>query len=323
MVPLARSLCQLKSWGLTWTLTDFDDQAWIEATTGVGMERNRGYESFFGKNGNLTRSLYGINASVYLRLPFSLTDVEAFAKLTLRMKFDDGFVAYLNGHKVAQANAPRALRFNSGAVADNPDSSAIRFKDVDITQHANRLLRGNNVLAIHGLNGGSASSDLLILPELHASTPQGTTLGNAGYFTEPTPGRLNGASYRGFLGKVSASHQHGFFEDPFELTLASDDEEDGVQIVYTTDGDVPNASTGQPFTNALTIDRTTVLRAAAVKPGYQSEVSTYSFFFLEDIIDQHADGSAPEGWPSRPVNRQIFDYGMDPQVVGNCTHARR
>ena len=193
----------LEELGLTWTQPNFDDRRWIDARTGVGLERSRGYESLFGKNGNLTRAMYGINASVYVRLPFSLTDLNASAKWTLRMKFDDGFVTYLNGHQVAQANAPRNLRFNSGAVADNPDPSAILFKDFDISQHANHL--GNNVLAIHGLNGGSASSDLLILPELHSFTPQETTLGTVGYLPEPTPGELNGASYQGFLRKPCLS----------------------------------------------------------------------------------------------------------------------
>ncbi|MCX8156686.1 MAG: lamin tail domain-containing protein, partial [Verrucomicrobiae bacterium] len=47
-----------------------------------------------------------INSSVYIRLPFVMEDPGAVDALTLRMKYDDGFVAYLNGVEVARRNAP-------------------------------------------------------------------------------------------------------------------------------------------------------------------------------------------------------------------------
>ncbi len=297
--------------GRAWVATGFDDAGWLSANTGLGIERGRGYENLFGKNGDLTRRMYGINASVYVRIPFDLTTVPPGVRLVLRMKYDDGFVAYVNGAKVAQVNAPNRVRYNSGAVADNPDTAAVVFEDFDITEHVNRLRRGKNVLAIHGLNGGTASSDLLILPELQFVRPAGATLGAAGYLPQPTPGESNGQSYKGFADEVTASQPHGFYEDPFELTLESED--DGIR--YTLDGSEPTIDS-PAYTSPLTISGTTILRTAAINDGYKPTVSTYSYFFLNDVIDQSADGSAPPGWPSAPVNRQVFNYGMDPQIVG-------
>jgi len=50
--------------------------------------------------------LKGVNASVYTRFQFTVADPAVFNSLTLRMKYDDGFVAYLNGTEIARRNAP-------------------------------------------------------------------------------------------------------------------------------------------------------------------------------------------------------------------------
>ena len=57
----------------------------------------------------------------YIRLPFLVDDPDQFDYLRLDMMYDDGFVAYLNGVKVAYANAPDTLAWNSKASAkDTP-----------------------------------------------------------------------------------------------------------------------------------------------------------------------------------------------------------
>ncbi|HEY5915517.1 MAG TPA: lamin tail domain-containing protein, partial [Verrucomicrobiae bacterium] len=48
----------------------------------------------------------GTNGSVYVRFPFMVQSLEDLAALTLRMRFNDGFVAYLNGVPVVSRNAP-------------------------------------------------------------------------------------------------------------------------------------------------------------------------------------------------------------------------
>ena len=47
-----------------------------------------------------------------------------FSSLTLKMRYDDGFVAYLNGAEVARRNCTGDPQWNSVASAANPDQLA-------------------------------------------------------------------------------------------------------------------------------------------------------------------------------------------------------
>ncbi len=139
--------------------------------------------------------------------------------------------------------------------------------------------------------------------------------GGTGWFLVPTPGAANGAeTVAGFAEKVHFGAQRGFFSSPFQLTLISDTPE--AEIRWTADGSTPTAAHGAVYAGPITIEQTTVLRAVAVRPGWApSTVSTRSFFFLDDIVTQSANGAPPPGWPTSPVNSQRLDYGMDPDVV--------
>src|SRR5690606_19586035 len=111
------------------------------------------------------------NNSVYVRTIFDVgADLEHFTALTLRMKYDDGFVAYLNGVEIARSNAPETVAWNSEAVEDRRDSSAPFFEDFDVTSALELLVPGENVLAIQGLNYDSTSNVMLVLPQLSATT---------------------------------------------------------------------------------------------------------------------------------------------------------
>ena len=158
----------------TWMNNGFNDTSWPTANTGIGYDENTTYNSHFGTNGNLGNALNGENTSFYLRVPFNVTDLASIGQLTLRMKYDDGFVAFLNGQRVADANPPeddsppQVLDWESEASGDNPDGNATTFQDFDLTPHLAHLQSGANVLAIQGLNNGIGSSDMLISPELVA-----------------------------------------------------------------------------------------------------------------------------------------------------------
>lgn len=155
-----------------WNTPNFNDSNWSTANSGIGYDENSTYLPLFGTGGNLGNSLNGQNTSFYLRFPFELADPGSFDQLTLRMKYDDGFVAYLNGQRVASANAPNNLAYNSGASGDNPDGNAQTFQDFNINNFTSLLRAGENVLAIQGLNNGISSSDMLISPELVGGSVQ-------------------------------------------------------------------------------------------------------------------------------------------------------
>ena len=160
------------SLGTSWIEPGFNDAAWMAGTAGVGYDRNTTYLPFI--NLDVRPQMDNINESVYIRVPFDV-DVDPATEmdsLVLRMKYDDGFVAYINGVRVTADNDPTPLNWDSGADGLHSDSLAVTFVDFDITQHKNVLVQGgNNVLAIHGLNAGLGSSDMLISPALSYTEP--------------------------------------------------------------------------------------------------------------------------------------------------------
>ena len=150
--------------GLDWTSQDFDDSAWSDGMSALGYERTSGYEDEF--ESDVEGSMYGENGSIYMRIPFVVEDPAEITFLSLSMKYDDGYVAYLNGVRVASRNAPAAPEWNSRSSGSHSDAAAVVFETIDISDDLAALVAGVNVLAIHGLNASVTSSDFLIVPEI-------------------------------------------------------------------------------------------------------------------------------------------------------------
>jgi len=154
----------------TWFTSQFDDSSWPSGTGGVGYERNPGdpvnYIGLFNIDVNST--MYGNNTTCYIRVPFTAGNAK-FSNMTLKVRYDDGFVAYLNGVEVARRNFSGTPAWDSNATTLNPDDNAVNLEPIDISDHVNLLQRGDNVLAIHGLNVSKTSTDFLISAELVAT----------------------------------------------------------------------------------------------------------------------------------------------------------
>ncbi|NIP97802.1 MAG: hypothetical protein GWO24_31970, partial [Akkermansiaceae bacterium] len=110
-----------------------------------------------------------------------------------------------------------------------------------------------------------------------------------GYFEDPTPGAPNGSALPGFIRDTKFSVDRGFFDEEFELEITS--ETPGVEIRYTTDGSEPTARHGTVYTGPITIERTTVLQAAAFAPGLRpTNVDTQTYIFIRDVARQRNTG---------------------------------
>ena len=70
--------------------------------------------------------MYNINTSCYIRIPFNIVslDADSFNFMRLGIRYDDGFVAYINGTEVARRNASGTPAWNSGSDGSNDDSAA-------------------------------------------------------------------------------------------------------------------------------------------------------------------------------------------------------
>jgi hypothetical protein len=270
-----------------------------------------GYRSFIRTD--VQSQMLSNNASAFIRMPFTVNNAASFTSLTLQMRYDDGFVAYLNGQEVASRNAPASPVWNSTATAEHLGSA---YEDINITTSVGLLRNGNNLLAIQGLNRTANNADFLIMAEMAEYKAVGLT---NRYFTTPTPGTFNGESFDGFVADTRFSHDRGFYETNFSVAITSDTI--GATIRYTTNGSTPTATNGLIYAAPIPIAGTTTLRAAAFKTGLlPSDVDTHTYIFLNDVIRQSPTGIRPTPeWPqSGRVNNQIIDYGMDPDIVNNA-----
>jgi len=150
----------------------FDDSTWsvsFGSPGGVGYERSSGYQNYISFD--VQQQMYNGNTSCYIRIPFEVNsnDLAGFNIMTLKIRYDDGFVAYLNGTEIAGRNFTGTPEWNSSASVQNTDSAAVVFENFNVSSFLNVLRSGENILAIHGLNERPTSSDFLISAELVVS----------------------------------------------------------------------------------------------------------------------------------------------------------
>jgi serine/threonine protein kinase/WD40 repeat protein len=160
---------------LEWTEPGFDDAAWEEGPAGFG----------YG-DGEIATSLDDMKdryTALYLRHRFQLDDPAGEGWWTLSVVADDGFVAYLNGHEVGRVRAGgggkegerRRLAFNALARRVAPEPAP----EEGIAVPAGLLRRGENVLAIQGLNVSADSSDFELHPVFWSGKEPGDVPGAA------------------------------------------------------------------------------------------------------------------------------------------------
>ena len=106
------------------------------------------------------------------------------------IRYDDGFVAYLNGVEVARRNAPQDTTWNAFATAPHGTANGeIALEVINLDSAVGLLQEDDNVLAIQGLNIAADDLDVFLLPQLAATDTGGPQ--QPGYFETPTPGELN------------------------------------------------------------------------------------------------------------------------------------
>jgi hypothetical protein len=151
-------------------IVGFNDSAWMQSVGspgGIGYERSTGYEQFISLD--LEDQMYARNTTCYIRTVFVFNgSTDEFNFMTLKIRYDDAFIAYLNGVEVARRNFNGTPAWDSRASASNSDSAAVQFESIDISRFLDNLRQGANLLAIHGMNASTTSSDLLISAELIA-----------------------------------------------------------------------------------------------------------------------------------------------------------
>ncbi len=203
-VPITYVVPGDDSLGDTWTSVDFDDSAWNTGTNGIGYQ-NASVDVYTDLITTSVKPRDVVNgaATIMTRTEFNITDPAAIEDLVLQIKYDDAYVAYLNGTEVARQNIEGAPSWNQGA-GNHSNTLAVNYENADLTPFKNLLVPGKNVLAIQIINStvdvlfDLGIGDLLLLPQLISGELTGEPGGTLYYTTD-------GSDPRGFDGLPSAT----------------------------------------------------------------------------------------------------------------------
>lgn len=147
----------------TWRGSTFDDTQWGQGPAPIGYTTGGTVTGVEGEIRTFlpTSSQPPAYTTVYFRKSIVLSDVSRFVSLSLTVHVDDGAVVWFNGVEVARVNAPAGeLPYNAQAqIADE-----VHVHTVSIP--AGLFVEGGNVLAVHGLNGNTTSSDFVFAASL-------------------------------------------------------------------------------------------------------------------------------------------------------------
>ncbi|MBN1417767.1 MAG: CotH kinase family protein [Planctomycetes bacterium] len=308
LIPADNSLA------LSWTSPGFNDAGWTAGVTGVGYDEATTYQSLIGTN--VISTMNDTRTTAYIRIPFEIDDPTTVSSLILRMKYDDGYIAYINGNRAAERNAPATAAWDSEATQLHDDSAAVNFEEEAITVTIGMLRTGENILAIHGLNDNIGSSDFLIVPEMDGLDAGELDRDVRQYFPYPTPGAGNLEGYPDVSEKPEVYPQEAVFTGSIQVNLAVD--EPGTTIRYTTNGTEPTASS-PVYTNPISISSSTLVRAKGFSGNLAPSPTTSAAFialasnvtsFNSDLpvvlVDNFNRGSIPQD-PYQPAYMAIFE----------------
>ncbi|HEX6961519.1 MAG TPA: lamin tail domain-containing protein [Lacipirellula sp.] len=253
-------------------------------------------------------------SSIFQRIEFNVANPAELSTLLLEMQYDDGFVAYLNGKRIASANAPALPTWQSHAAVEREDSDALTWQSFNLTPYLSDLVAGENVLAIHVLNASDASPDMLARPRLTGKVLIDDTLTPV-FMAQPTPGAANAEGHVGIVAAPQFSVQRGFYNAPFQLTITAPTA--GSQVYYTTNGDEPTPQNGMLYTGPIQVSGTSTVRAQAYLADHlDSTPTTHTYLFINDVVRQNHQATLAKGFPTS-WGSITPDYGLDPDVIGN------
>ena len=182
--PFVQSGDELRYWKgsqappAAWTEIDFDDSGWTAGASPLGYG-----EIGLGTVIDDMRSNYW---SLYVRKAFVVDDPSVVEELVLRVDYDDGFVAYLNGVEATRANlfgAPPAPETPAASGRESGEPLTLQLRASDL------LRSGTNVLAIQVHNDRLNSPDLFLGVELFSGRtveiPAGWNMVPGGDFEVP------------------------------------------------------------------------------------------------------------------------------------------
>jgi hypothetical protein len=145
-----------------WRELAFDDRNWESGPSGFG----------YGDDDDATElpDMRGSFLSLFTRRTFTVEKPEALGRLILRVDYDDGFIAYLNGVEAARAQmGPVGSPVRHDTPATGKHEAGVPAQ-IDLGPASRWLRAGSNLIAVQVHNESLDSSDLSLIVELEART---------------------------------------------------------------------------------------------------------------------------------------------------------
>ncbi len=162
----------------------FNDATW---QSGAGFGFGSPFTGILGSGGNVGTMMLNLNASCFIRYTFTPPS-GSISALRVKVKYDDGYVAYLNGTKIANDRDPSPLLWNSAATSDKTDGTAGTATTTTPANGPSLLVSGTNVLAFQLLNSSASNANALLRPQLEIDT---YVISGTGYLSTATRGLVN------------------------------------------------------------------------------------------------------------------------------------
>jgi hypothetical protein len=153
--------------GVAWREPGFDDSAWKrgKAPLGYGVDDIKAALSF-GNDPNQKRPTY------YFRTSFTVADPTVLPNMLMKIRYDDGFIAYLNGREIARGSFPPGREISFATLADEHVDKGQRllFETFNLTSQRSAFVAGKNVLAVEVHQHSPTSTDMVLDVSLELAT---------------------------------------------------------------------------------------------------------------------------------------------------------
>ena len=151
---------------------------WLTGRLALGFDDNTSsnYVHIGGGDyaqGDIRAGMLGVSSTVFIRIPFTLdaTQMQRLTAMTLKMRQDDAFIAFLNGVEIGRynvnvTNAPLYDMVANKLPAGWKDTLAAQQHSFVVSNVLARVHEGNNMLAVIGINASATDDDAMFSPTL-------------------------------------------------------------------------------------------------------------------------------------------------------------
>jgi len=149
--------------GTPWYAPAFSDANWLSGNGPFGFGGFSNVSPAPTITTNVASQMVNLTPTMYLRKSFNITGSQAASSgvVSMEIRYNDGFVCYLNGIEVARRNAGPVNDFKyrdsfaamgTPAHTESTTTPYLRTETIPLGPANTRLVAGTNVIAIHALN---------------------------------------------------------------------------------------------------------------------------------------------------------------------------